>query len=42
MLFRSHAAVLYGTLLRLAAAPDFCGTVFGLFQPGEECNPGGA
>jgi len=37
-----HAAVLYGTLLRLAAAPDFCGTVFGLFQPGEECNPGGA
>lgn len=37
-----HAAVLYGVLLRLAAAPDFCGTVFGLFQPGEECNPGGA
>lgn len=37
-----HAAVLYGVLLQLAAAPDFCGTVFGLFQPGEECNPGGA
>ncbi|MCM1151401.1 MAG: M20 family metallopeptidase [Alistipes sp.] len=37
-----HAAVLYGVLLDLAAAPDFCGTVFGLFQPGEECNPGGA
>ncbi len=37
-----HAAVLYGTLLRLAAQPDFQGTVFGLFQPGEECNPGGA
>ncbi len=37
-----HAAVLYGVLQRLAGAPDFAGTVFGLFQPGEECNPGGA
>lgn len=37
-----HAAVLYGVLLRLAADPDFEGTVLGLFQPGEECNPGGA
>lgn len=37
-----HAAVLYGVLLRLAADPDFGGTVFGVFQPGEECNPGGA
>lgn len=37
-----HAAILYGVLRRLAAAPDFEGTVFGLFQPGEECNPGGA
>lgn len=37
-----HAAVLYGVLQRMAAAPDFRGTVFGLFQPGEECNPGGA
>lgn len=37
-----HAAVLYGVLLRLAADPDFDGTVLGLFQPGEECNPGGA
>lgn len=37
-----HAAVLYGVLLRLAAAADFRGTLFGLFQPGEECNPGGA
>lgn len=37
-----HAAVLFGVLQRLAAAPDFAGTVFGLFQPGEECNPGGA
>lgn len=37
-----HAAVLFGVLQQLAAAPDFCGTIFGLFQPGEECNPGGA
>lgn len=37
-----HAAVLFGVLQRLAAAPDFRGTLFGLFQPGEECNPGGA
>lgn len=37
-----HAAVLYGVLQRMAAAPDFRGTLFGLFQPGEECNPGGA
>ncbi|MCM1300932.1 MAG: M20 family metallopeptidase [Alistipes senegalensis] len=37
-----HAAVLFGVLQHLAAAPDFAGTVFGLFQPGEECNPGGA
>ncbi|MEG2365561.1 MAG: M20 family metallopeptidase [Alistipes sp.] len=37
-----HAAVLYGVLLHLAATRDFEGTIFGLFQPGEECNPGGA
>ena len=37
-----HAAVLYGALLRLAEKCDFEGTIFGLFQPGEECNPGGA
>ena len=37
-----HAAVLFGTLQRLAADRTFGGTVFGLFQPGEECNPGGA
>ena len=37
-----HAAVVYGVLLRLAEKRDFEGTVFGLFQPGEECNPGGA
>lgn len=37
-----HAAVLFGVLKRLAAEADFRGTLFGLFQPGEECNPGGA
>lgn len=37
-----HAAVLFGTLCRLNAERDFDGTVFGVFQPGEECNPGGA
>ena len=37
-----HAAVLYGVLLRLAEKRDFEGTIFGLFQPGEERNPGGA
>lgn len=38
-----HAAVLYGTLLLLnELRTEFEGTVFGLFQPGEECNPGGA
>ncbi len=37
-----HAAVLYGVLVRLAEKPDFEGTIFGIFQPGEECNPGGA
>lgn len=37
-----HAAVLYGVLCSLAAERDFEGTLIGLFQPGEECNPGGA
>lgn len=37
-----HAAVLFGVLQQLAANPDFRGTIFGLFQPGEERNPGGA
>ena len=37
-----HAAVLYGVLVRLAEKRDFEGTIFGVFQPGEECNPGGA
>lgn len=36
-----HAAILYGVLCRLKDAP-FEGTLFGLFQPGEELNPGGA
>ena len=37
-----HAAVLYGVLCELAQHRNFEGTIFGLFQPGEECNPGGA
>ena len=37
-----HAAVLYGVLCELARNCNFEGTIFGLFQPGEECNPGGA
>lgn len=37
-----HAAILYGVLKRLKENPDFEGTLFGVFQPGEECNPGGA
>ena len=37
-----HAATLYATLCALNENPDFAGTVFGIFQPGEECNPGGA
>lgn len=36
-----HAAVLFGVLQRLKADGDFDGTVFGLFQPGEELVPGG-
>ncbi len=37
-----HAAMLFGTLCELHKRGDFEGTIFGLFQPGEECNPGGA
>lgn len=37
-----HAGVLYGVLQKLQENPSFRGTVLGLFQPGEECNPGGA
>lgn len=36
-----HSAILYGVLLELKKS-DFEGTVFGLFQPAEELNPGGA
>lgn len=36
-----HAAILYGTLCALKNEA-FEGTIFGLFQPGEELNPGGA
>ena len=37
-----HTAVLMGVLQALNRSRDFEGTLFGLFQPGEECNPGGA
>lgn len=37
-----HAAVLFGVLQAVSKDPNFKGTLFGLFQPGEECNPGGA
>ncbi len=38
-----HAAALYGALLLLNEHKKYLnGTVFGLFQPGEERNPGGA
>ncbi|MFR9650398.1 MAG: M20 family metallopeptidase [Rikenellaceae bacterium] len=37
-----HAAILYGVVQRLSETRDFEGTIFALFQPGEERNPGGA
>lgn len=37
-----HAAVLFGVLCDMNRKRDFEGTLFGLFQPGEELNPGGA
>ncbi|MBO5903191.1 MAG: amidohydrolase [Tidjanibacter sp.] len=38
-----HSTALVGALLLLnRRRSDFSGVVFGLFQPGEECNPGGA
>ena len=37
-----HAAVLFGVLQAMNRTRDFEGTLFGLFQPGEELNPGGA
>ena len=38
-----HAAALFGALKILnSMRSEIEGTVFGVFQPGEECNPGGA
>lgn len=37
-----HAAMLFGVLRELNRERDFEGTLFGIFQPGEELNPGGA
>lgn len=37
-----HAATLFGVLQRLKRGGALPWTVIGLFQPGEECNPGGA
>ncbi len=37
-----HAAVLFGVLQQLNRNRDFEGRIFAIFQPGEECNPGGA
>ncbi len=37
-----HAGALFGTLCKLNERRDFEGTIFGIFQPGEERNPGGA
>ncbi len=37
-----HAAILFGAVCRLNETKDFEGTIFALFQPGEERNPGGA
>lgn len=37
-----HAAVLFGVLQELNRSRDFDGTILGVFQPAEECNPGGA
>lgn len=37
-----HAAMLFGLLQEMNRMRDFEGTLFGLFQPGEELNPGGA
>ncbi len=37
-----HAAILYGVVVELQKSRDFDGTIFAIFQPGEELNPGGA
>ena len=37
-----HTAILFGVLQHFSKNRDFEGTLFGIFQPGEELNPGGA
>lgn len=37
-----HTAILFGVLQAMNRTRDFEGTLFGIFQPGEELNPGGA
>lgn len=37
-----HTAILFGVLQELNRERNFEGTLFGIFQPGEELNPGGA
>ena len=37
-----HTGMLFGALKKLNKERDFEGTIIGVFQPGEECNPGGA
>ena len=37
-----HTAILFGVLQQLNRERDFEGTLFGIFQPSEELNPGGA
>ena len=37
-----HTAILFGVLQELNKERNFEGTLFGIFQPGEELNPGGA
>lgn len=37
-----HTAILFGVLQYFSKNRDFEGTLFGVFQPGEELNPGGA
>ncbi len=37
-----HAGMLFGALKELNHDRNFEGTIIGVFQPGEECNPGGA
>lgn len=37
-----HTAILFDVLCQMQHNRDFEGTLFGIFQPGEELNPGGA